>query len=122
MPGPLARLDVKIHIYGASRLILDSTALVGPDSSYCAHWWTDGRRYCPPRPEGHLELFACDGMIIGKAEDTGRQGPTWYFNEQMCSLPACENHPDNQFLVFAYQKGVYKACSETGICGSLTVE
>ena len=53
-PPPLARVDVGLLIVGASRLILDSTPIVGPDPDYCeAIGFTDRRRFCPPRPEGH---------------------------------------------------------------------
>jgi hypothetical protein len=123
-PGPLAKIDLKVHIYGANRIILDTTPLVGPDAEYCRKiGFSDGRRYCPPRPEGHLERFACDGVLMGKADDTGRIGPTWSVNGQPCVYEyGCENHPDNQFLSFAYKKATYEACAESGVCGSFTVQ
>ena len=122
-PGPLAKIDVTIHIYGANRLILDSTPLVGPDAAYCLKiGFTDGRRYCPPRPEGHNERYACDGMLMGEADDTGRTGPTWFVNHKACVIEnGCENHPDNQFLSFAYTKGLFEACAHSGLCGSLVI-
>ena len=119
-PGPLSKIDVKVHIYGAGRTILDASPLVGPDEAYCrAIGFTDGRRFCPPRPEGHPERAACDGALVGPAADTGRIGPTWRVNGQPCVFAnGCENHTDNQFLVFAYVSGTYQACA-TGICGAL---
>ncbi len=122
-PGPLAKIDVKIHIYGANRLILDSTPLVGPDADYCRKiGFTDGRRYCPPRPEGHPQRYACDGMLMGEADDTGRIGPTWFVDHKPCVIEnGCENHPDNQFLSFAYKKGFFEACAHNGVCGSLAI-
>src|SRR6266496_1231144 len=123
-PGPLAKIDVTIHIHGANRLILDSTPLVGPDAAYCLKiGFTDGRRYCPPRPEGHIERFACDGMLMGQADDTGRVGPTWFVDHKACIIEnGCENHPDNQFLSFAYKKGFFEACGQNGVCGSLAID
>jgi len=124
-PGPAAasRVEVKIHIVGASRLILDSTPLVGPDDAYCRRiGFTDGRRFCPTRPEGHPERSACDALVSGSAADTGRPGPTWRANGRPCVFAnGCENHPDNQYLAFAYGPGTYSACVASGACGSLAV-
>jgi hypothetical protein len=119
-PGPLSKIDVKIHIYGSGRTVLDASPLVGPDEAYCrAIGFTDGRRFCPPRPEGHPERAACDAALVGPAADTGRIGPTWRVNGQPCVFAnGCENHPANQFLVFAYSAGTFQACA-TGICGAL---
>jgi len=83
--------------------------------------FTDGRRFCPPRPEGHPERAACDAALVGAAADTGRIGPTWTVNGQPCVFAnGCENHPTNQFLVFAYAAGTYQACA-SGICGALVL-
>lgn len=127
-PPPLARIDVGILIVGASRLILDSTPLVGPDPDYCERiGFTDRRRFCPPRPEGHPERAACDALMLGRAWDTNRYGPTWTANDKPCvegaiRPPFCGNHPDNQFLVFAYGAGRYEACSRSNVCGGLAVQ
>jgi len=123
-PGPLSKIDLKIHIYGANRLILDTTPLVGPDAAYCKLiGFTDGRRYCPPRPEGHPERPTCDGMLMGRADDTGRIGPTWTIDGNPCTFDrGCENHTDNQFSVFAYKSGLFEACAESGVCGSLQIK
>jgi hypothetical protein len=121
-------VDVGLLIVGASRLILDSTPIVGPDPDYCeAIGFTDRRRFCPPRPEGHPERTVCDALLMGKAADTGRYGPRWFVNERGCvnyavRPPFCENHPENQFLVFAYGSGLYEACSESGVCGGYRVQ
>jgi len=122
-PGPATRVDVKVHIAGASRLVLDATVLVGPDDAYCRLiGFTDGRRFCPPRPEGHPERFACDAALAGRAADTGRAGPTWRVNGGACVFSSgCENHPDNQFLAFAYGPGTYQACVASGVCGAHVV-
>ena len=123
-PGPLAKIDAKLHIRGANKYTLDTTPLVGPDAAYCKLiGFTDGRRYCPPRTEGHPERPFCDGMLMGHASDTGRIGPTWTIDGNPCTLDrGCENHPDNQFSVFAYKSGRYDACAESGVCGTVVVE
>jgi hypothetical protein len=84
-PGPLSKIEAKIYIYGANRYILDTTPLVGPDAAYCRLiGFTDGRRFCPPRPEGHPQRQLCDGILMGRASDTGRIGPTWTIDGQPC--------------------------------------
>jgi hypothetical protein len=126
-PPPLGRIQVGLLIVGAGRLILDSTPLVGPDAAYCREiGFTDGRQFCPVRPEGHPERFACEAGIIGVARDTGRVGPTWSANNNACiggagNVPYCNNHPENQFLVFAVGSGTFRACAQNGICGAYTV-
>ena len=101
-PPPLGRIQVGILIVGAGRLILDSTPLVGPNADYCRQiGFTDGRQFCPVRPEGNPERAACEAGIIGRARDTGRVGPTWRANGAGClsgagNLPYCNNHHDNQ--------------------------
>jgi hypothetical protein len=106
--------------------VLDATPLVGPDAAYClAIGYPDGRRYCPVLPEGHPERAACEAMLVGRARDTGRAGPTWSAAGRPCSgsdgSPSCENHPDNQYLVFAYGTGTFGACAASGVCGQLVV-
>ncbi len=127
-PPPLGRIQVGVLIVGAGRLILDSTPLVGPDAGYCQQiGFTDGRQFCPVRPEGNPERFACEAMIIGTASDTGRIGPTWSANGAACvggagNLPYCNNHPDNQFLVYAVGAGTFRACATNGVCGALAIQ
>jgi hypothetical protein len=126
-PPPLARIDVKILIWGASRLILDATPIVGPDPDYCERiGYTDRRRFCPPRPEGNPERGACDDLLVGRALDTDRYGPTWTVNGKNCvnyavRPPFCNNHPDNQFLVEAFGPGMYEACSRSNVCGGIQI-
>jgi hypothetical protein len=103
---------------------LDSTPLVGPDADYCRIvGFTDGRRFCPVRPEGHPERFACEQMISGKAVDTGRYGPTWRRDGALCDGSVnCANHPDNQYLLWAFKSGMYTACFQEIYCGDVLVE
>jgi hypothetical protein len=126
-PPPLARIDVAVLIVGVNRLILDSTPMVGPDPDFCeAIGYTDRRRYCPPRPEGHPDRAACDSLLVGRALDTNRYGPRWFVNNHGCvnyavRPPFCVNHPENQFLVQAFGAGFYEACSQSGVCGGVRV-
>ncbi len=101
---------------------------MGPNAEYCRQiGFTDGRQFCPVRPEGHPERFACEAGIIGQARDTGRIGPTWTANGSGCvqgagNLPYCNNHPDNQFLVFAVGSGTFQACAQSGVCGAVVIQ
>jgi hypothetical protein len=122
LPPPVTQMGVKIHIRGVNRYTLDSTPLVGPDAAYCRQiGFTDGRSYCPVRAEGAPDRSACETYAIGYADDTHRPGPTWYFNDDNCKLPSCENHEENQYLAYAYASGRYQACTKDGVCGSVDV-
>jgi len=125
-PPPLGRIQVGLLIVGSGRLILDSTPLVGPSADYCLQiGYTDGRRYCPVRPEGNPDRATCEAGLMGRASDTGRIGPTWKANGAPCSdgggSPSCQNHPDNQYLVYAYGSGTFEACAQNGMCGAYVV-
>jgi hypothetical protein len=115
---------VKLHSRLAERVLLDATPLVGPDIDYCrAIGFTDGRSFCPVRAEGAPDRQACEALRVGRASDTGRFGPTWSANGRSCQGPeagaSCLNHPENQYQVFAYGQGTFKACTASGVCGSL---
>jgi hypothetical protein len=121
IPPELSRMNVKIHIPGPTRYTLDSTPLVR-DRDYCRQvGYTDGRGECAVRPEGAKDREACELLRVGRADDTGRPGPTWYRDGKLCDGTTCENHPDNQYLVWAYQNGYYEACSKDDVCGGVQV-
>jgi len=125
LPPELSRINVNVHQRGDNHWLLDSTPIVGPDAAYCAKiGFTDGRSLCPVRPEGNAEREACELYVTGRARDTGRPGPTWSVNGSVCTgRPVCENSPDNQYQVFAYQAGVYKACgNKNDVCGEVVVD
>jgi hypothetical protein len=125
LPPAVTRMNVKIHLKSPSRYTLDSTPLVGPDAAYCKKiGFTDGRSYCPVRTEGSADRVACETYAIGKALDSGRAGPTWYRNGKLCTgQPTdCENHPDNQYLLWAFGGGRYEACTEDDVCGGVDVD
>jgi len=122
LPPPVSRVTVRLHGQSGERSLLDATPLVGPDAAYCALvGFSDGRSICPVRPEGHPERQACEALRVGRASDTGRPGPTWSANGKRCTGPdggtSCLNHPDNQYLAFAYGAGSFRACTAGGVCG-----
>jgi hypothetical protein len=125
LPPPVTRMKAKIHLKGGSRWTLDSTPLIGPDAAYCKKiGYTDGRLYCPVRPEGAPDREACEAYAIGKARDTGRNGPTWYKDGQLCTGQAttgCENSEENQYQLWVYVSGHYDACTRDDVCGGVDV-
>jgi hypothetical protein len=122
-PPEIRTFNVKVHHRGPESWTLDSTPLVGPDVAYCKEiGFTDGRSFCPVRPEGHPERKTCETFAVGYAEDTGRPGPTWRWDGSFCNgRPGCENHPDNQYFVKAFAGGTYEACARNGACGTREV-
>jgi hypothetical protein len=125
LPPPVSRMNTKIHLRGPKAWTLDTTPLVGPDIDYCARiGFTDSRSFCPVRTEGSSDREACEEYAIGRALDTGRPGPTWYRDGNLCTGEAsgCENHPDNQYLLLAYLSGHYEACTEDDVCGAVDVD
>ena len=125
LPPEVASMNTKIHIRGANRWTLDTTPLVGPDGDYCRKiGYTDGRLFCPVRTEGTADRIACETYAVGRAQDTGRTGPTWYRNGALCTgeESGCENHEDNQYLVYVYKGGLYKACTRDGVCGEVVAD
>jgi hypothetical protein len=116
-------MNTKIHLRGPAKWTLDTTPLVGPDVEYCAKiGFTDGRSFCPVRPEGAADRSACETYAIGNAEDTGRPGPTWYRNGEFCNGYHCQNHDENQYLLWVYGNGHYEACTKDDVCGGVDVE
>ena len=97
----------------ASRIVLDSKPVVANIDGYCDKVGFGDWKFCDTRPEGNPERVACDYLVTGRAEDTDRWGPTWYFGNDLCSyFPAsCANHPTEQFMVIAKASGTYEACA-----------
>lgn len=100
-----------------SRPIVENVGRDTPDS-YCGKaGFSPSARFCDTRPEGHPQREACDILVVGKASDTGRYGPTWSKEGQPCvepgsaSDPGCTNHADNQFLAILRGKGTMLACA-----------
>ncbi len=121
-PGPLARMEAKLHIAGPNWITLDATPLVGRWDSdglgnrWCGRDWdycreigfTDGRGYCPPRQEGNPQRLACDMAVTGG-------GISWTWNDQ--PIGEGTNNPDVyldeggwMLRVRRRQVGIAKAC------------
>ncbi len=116
-PPPLLRMQLKVHDdSNPDRKILDSKPLVVNVDHYCDRMGFGSWKFCDTRQEGDPQRTACDYLVTGKAEDTGRWGPTWYYVSDLCAdFPdKCVNHPDNQFLVVAKAAGIYEACAAEG--------
>jgi hypothetical protein len=124
LPPPVSRISVKVHARGADAWTLDSTPLVR-GAAYCQEiGFTDGRSECPVRPEGNPERPACELYVMGRAKDTNRPGPTWYFKGGFCTGQAsgCQNHPENQYQLRIFVGGKFSACSRSGICGEVEAD
>jgi hypothetical protein len=130
-PPKLSRLSAKVHLKDKDYWTLDATPQIGPNGDYCAAiGFTDGRLFCPVRPEGAPDRAACENWRIGIAKDTGKPGPTWTFTppdgtQTYCTGPdsGCE-HNDNPFQMNAYKGGIYQVCAADppGLCDQVNVE
>jgi hypothetical protein len=124
-PPPVSKMNVKVHLTATDFDTLDATPLVGHDQAYCrAIGYTDNRGHCPVRPEGHPEREACETWAVGAARDTGRIGPTWTNpTGGYCTTRADSGcvSADNQYNLWAYWPGKYKACAANGACGTVDV-
>jgi hypothetical protein len=128
LPPPVTRLRLKVHLSGRDYLTLDATPLVGPNANYCRSiGYTDGRSICPVRPEGDPQRRECEAYAVGRAEDTGRVGPTWTREDgEYCTTfeeTFCANHPDNQYQLWVYCGGIkYRACAANRACGEIMTD
>lgn len=123
-PPVVTRFNCKVHIKSPEYYTLDSTPIVGHNAAYCAAiGYTDGRSLCPVRPEGAPDREACENWRVGKAQDTGRGGPTWRKGDgSFCTGPAsgCQNHPDTQYALWTYAPGTYTVSAENGASCSVS--
>jgi hypothetical protein len=113
-PPPLYGMRVKKHDGTADRAVLDSKPLVENVDHYCERVSDVSGKFCDTRLEGNPQRVACDYMAVGKALDTGRWGPTWYYNGQPCdgaNAANCLNHSTEQFLAIAKNPGRFEACA-----------
>jgi hypothetical protein len=122
-------MQLKIHAEG-ERMILDSKPLVPNIDHYCDRVGFGDWKFCDTRPEGDLQRVACDYMAAGRSEETGRWGPTWYYEDDLCSQSTrCANHPTNQFMAIAKGAGRFEACAADDVpvaadgsrCGTLDI-
>jgi hypothetical protein len=125
-PPPISLMKVTVHLKNSDVYwTLDATPLVGPDGPYCAAvGFTDGRRYCTVRPDGDPLRAECEALAVGNARDTGRPGPTWTREGKYCTGPLslCVNSPTNQYQLWIFKGGVYRACARGGPCGSVNAD
>src|SRR5207247_11140913 len=109
-PPALYGIKVKVQTDQGSRPLAESRPIVKNVDGYCAKVGQGDGAYCDTRLEGDLQREACDALVIGRAKDTHRYGPTWYFEARPCGETGaggdgCVNHPDNQFLVVTRGEG-----------------
>jgi hypothetical protein len=139
LPPPLFGIKVSVQLDNGFRKLVDSRPVVenvgkGTSDSYCGKvGFGASTAYCDTRPEGHPQREACDILVVGKAPDTGRYGPSWSKDGKPCvnagseTAPGCTNHADNQFLVISRGPGNLLACASdvwpaTGSrCGGCTL-
>jgi hypothetical protein len=124
-PPQISQFGIKVQLSGAGTKTLDSTPQITSNAPYCASiGYTDGRNFCPLRPEGTAQRVPCEGWRVGLARDTGRLGPTWQRDSKSCtgSDSGCANEPHNQYrLIVFFDNGnthTYTACSDLNHCGS----
>jgi hypothetical protein len=115
-PPPLYGITIKVHVDSGFRKILDSRPYVINVDGYCEKAVGKSGACCVTRTEGDEQAVACDYLAVGKAADTGRYGPTWFWEGKPCAAegettPGCRNNPNDQFLVIAKGPGVYEACA-----------
>jgi hypothetical protein len=128
----MLRMRLKIHSDDGGRIVLDSKPVVANVDHYCDRVGFGDWKFCDTRPEGHPERVACDYLVTGQAEDTGRWGPTWFYGSDLCAyFPGdCANHPDNQFMAVAKANGTFEACaseswpvaSNGSRCGTIEID
>ena len=123
IPPPISRIKLDIHLKNRDFWTIDATAQVGPNPQYCRKiGFTDGRRYCPVRQEGDPLRHECEGWTVGRAEDTGRYGVTWTNPDgEYCTGPEslCVNSDDNQYFLWIFKGGMFKACARNGVCAEI---
>jgi len=127
-PPPLYTFRLKVLSDQGWKKVLDSRPLVGRDADFCASQNQPGE-ICVVRSEGDPQAVTCNNAVTGKATDTGRYGPEWFWNDQPCrgifvggETAGCKNHQDNQHLAFAFGPGTYKACGANGRCHFIDVQ
>jgi hypothetical protein len=122
-PPEINRMNCKVHLLAPEAYTLDSTALVD-GLEYCTSVGFIDRNTCPVRLEDSPERRPCEEWRVGRAEDTGRFGPTWTVNGKYCTgkESGCANHPENQYALLVYTSGTYRVCAQTGKCCEVVVE
>jgi hypothetical protein len=117
-PPPLYDILVEIKSSDGYTRTLKATPRVPNTNGYCDKVGFGAYKFCNVRRDGDPQKEACEGMVLGRATDTNRWGPTWkyslnYEQEHLCtgSDPGCTNHGSNQYLVTTKGSGVFFACA-----------
>jgi hypothetical protein len=115
-PPPMLRMKFAAWREHGDGMILDSKPIVPNVDHYCERVGFGDWKFCDTRPEGNPERAACDYLVTGKAEDTGRWGPTWFYGNDLCaySPDSCANHATEQFMAVAKTTGTFEACAADG--------
>lgn len=125
VPPPLYGMKVSVQqdVTGFRKLvdskpIVENTGRGNQAESYCGKVGFDWRAaFCDTRQEGNPQRPACDALVVGRASDTGRYGPTWTKDGKPCveagtpTEEGCTNHSSNQFLVISRGEGELLACA-----------
>ena len=124
LPPAVTRMNAKIHIKGPNLWTLDTTPLVGPDAEYCRKiGFTDGRSLLPGADRGQRpsawRARRTRSATRRTRDGRGRRGTR---NGKLCTGgDDCENHPDNQYLLWAYGSGYYEACTKDDSCAARSI-
>ena len=112
-PPPMLRMQLKIHAVDGNRTILDSKPIV-PNVTATARRSASATGSSATRAwKATPDRVACDYLVTGMSPETGRWGPTWYYQDVLCGTDptVCVDHPTEQFLTVAKAKGPYEACA-----------
>jgi hypothetical protein len=133
-PPPIYGMRMSIRDASGYRKVLAAVPLVINSDEYCGRvGFYRNQWYCETRQADDPLRAACDAAAVGRAGDTGRWGPTWFFEGGPCTStgnePGCENHETDQFLVYAKGHGEFEACAALSIpfepegsrCGQVVV-
>jgi hypothetical protein len=115
-PPPLYRMLITIQSSNGHTRTLKVVPHVPNVDKYCDRVGFGSYKECPVRADSDPQKLACEGLVLGKATDTGRWGPTWSYiaNTEPAHAcvggdPGCQNHPSDQYLVITNGTGQFFA-------------
>ncbi len=119
-PPPLYGIAVTLRDASGYRKIIGARPIVANYDGYCGKVGFDPNQgFCDTRQDGDPARAACDAVAVGRSGDTGRYGPTWYYEGGPCAqtgdVQGCENHPTDQFLAYTKGGGEFAACAAASI-------
>jgi hypothetical protein len=114
-PPPLYGISVTILDASSYKKVIGARPIVANYDGYCGKVGFDPNQgFCNTRPDGDPMRAACDAAAVGRSGDTGRWGPTWYYEGGPCNpgnSEGCENYPTDQFKAYAKGWGEFAACA-----------